>query len=73
MLFKAQPTRFEKRGSLTIISMLKIHAVGMWEIVGGVVRHHDIVVKIKITNFFLVCLLVIREKFLLYGMWYMYR
>ena len=47
--------------------------ISMWEIVGGVVRHRDIVVKIKITNFFLVCLLVIREKFLLYGMWYMYR
>ena len=27
--------------------------ISMWEIVGGVVRHRDIVVKIKITNFFL--------------------
>ena len=47
--------------------------ISMWEIVGGVVRHRDIVVKIKITNFFLVCLLVIGKNFLLYSMWYMSR
>ena len=37
--------------------------ISMQEIVGGVVRHHDLVAKIKIAKyFFLACLLVICEN-----------
>ena len=37
--------------------------ISMWEIVGGVVRHCDIVVKIKITNFFLSVFVGDSQKF----------
>ena len=50
-----RPTCFDKRGNLTIVLTLKIHAVGHHfhaRIVEGVVRHRDLVAKIKITKFF---------------------
>ena len=51
-----RPTRFDsKRGNLTIVLTLKIHAVGHHfhaRIVEGVVRHRDLVAKIKIVKFF---------------------
>ena len=53
---RQRPTRFDKRGNLTIILMLKMHAVAiiisMGKIVGGAVRHCDLVAKIKIAKFF---------------------
>ena len=64
-LFRRQrPTRFDdKRGNLTIVSTLKITpwvTISTGEIVGGVVRHRDLVAKNKNREFFfLACLLVL--------------
>ena len=63
---RQRPTRFDKRGNLTIVLTLKMHAgaviISMGKIVGGAVRR-DLVAKIKIANFFfLACSLVIRKN-----------
>ena len=42
--------------------------ISMREIVGGVVRHCDFVVEIKCEIYFMSCLSLIRENFLLYSM-----
>ena len=53
-VFRQQrPTRIDKCGNLTIVSTLKIPAVGhhfVGEVVGGAVRHRDLVAKSR--NFF---------------------
>ena len=64
-VFRQQrPTRIDKCGNLTIVSTLKIPGVGhhfVGEVVGGAVRHRDLVAKSR-NFFFFACLLVIREN-----------